>query len=122
MMTTENQTAAPPSIAVGFLCQRSVLGTAMKPKRRASARTKGVSINARTNDAATARNVRGLKGIGVSKLCHKKAPKAQNDSPAPLCTFCASLWLISGGAAASELIINHSFQNPVEPHLRSKTN
>src|SRR5689334_14987534 len=52
-MTTESQIATPPSIAVGFLCQRSVLGTATKPKRRANARTRGVSMSARQNDAAT---------------------------------------------------------------------
>src|SRR5690348_17237705 len=67
MMITESQIAAPPSIAVGFLCHRSVLGTAMKPKRRANARTKGVRTNASKNDAATARSVRGLKGIGVNQ-------------------------------------------------------
>src|SRR6185295_9286630 len=63
VMTTESQIATPPSIAVGFLCQRSVLGTATKPNRRAIARTRGVSMSARQNDAATARSVRGLKGI-----------------------------------------------------------
>src|SRR5215510_7582118 len=77
-MTTESQIATPPSIAVGFLCQRSVLGTATKPKRRATARTSGVSIRARQKEAATARRVRGLNGIGAGKLCHKKAQKAQN--------------------------------------------
>ena len=31
VMTTESQIATPPSMAVGFLCQRSVLGSATKP-------------------------------------------------------------------------------------------
>jgi hypothetical protein len=35
-------------------------------------------MSAKQNDAATARSVRGLKGIGAGKLCHKKAQKAQN--------------------------------------------
>src|SRR5678815_2686869 len=68
VMTTESQIAAPPSMAVGFLCQRSVLGTATKPKRRANARTSGVSISAKQKDAATARSVRGLKGISVPRF------------------------------------------------------
>jgi hypothetical protein len=63
MMTTESQIATPPSMAVGFLCQRSIFGLATKPKRRANARTNGVSMSARQNDAATASSVRGLKGI-----------------------------------------------------------
>src|SRR6185437_8243298 len=62
-MTTESQIATPPSIAVGFLCQRSVFGAATKPKRRAAARTNGVSINAKQKEAATARGVRELKDI-----------------------------------------------------------
>ena len=62
-MTTESQNAVPPSIAVGFLCQRSVFGTATKPKRRAQARTKGVSTSAKQKEAATASSVRGLKDI-----------------------------------------------------------
>jgi hypothetical protein len=33
-------------------------------------------MSAKQNDAATARSVRGLKGIGAGKLCHKKAQKA----------------------------------------------
>src|SRR4026208_1806087 len=65
LMTTESQIAAPPSMAVGFLCQRSILGTATKPRRGAKARTKGVSTSAKQNDAATARSVRGLKGMSV---------------------------------------------------------
>src|SRR5215213_4856149 len=63
VITTESQIAAPPSMAVGFLCHRSVLGTAIKPKRRATALTRGVSISAKQRDAATARSVRGLNGI-----------------------------------------------------------
>src|SRR5215204_2876592 len=63
VITTESQIAAPPSMAVGFLCQRSVLGTAIKPRRRANALTTGVSINAKQRDAAIARSVRGLNGI-----------------------------------------------------------
>src|SRR5688500_16991395 len=66
-MITESEIAAPPSIAVGFLCQRSVFGCATKPKRRASARTKKVRTSAKQKDVATARIVRGLKGIGVTK-------------------------------------------------------
>src|ERR1043165_6391749 len=68
MITTESQIAAPPSMAVGFLCQRSVLGTAINPKRRAKARTSGVSSSAKPNDAATAKRLRGLKGMSVSEI------------------------------------------------------
>ena len=39
--------------AVGFLCQRSVLGRATAPQRRARLRTTGVRQSARTNEAAT---------------------------------------------------------------------
>jgi hypothetical protein len=67
VLITESQIATPPSIAVGFLCQRSVFGCATKPKRRASARTKKVRISAKQKDIATARIVRGLNGIGVKQ-------------------------------------------------------
>jgi hypothetical protein len=52
-------------MAVGFLCHRSVFGTATMPMRRANARTSGVSIVARTNAAAKASSIRGLKGIVI---------------------------------------------------------
>jgi len=39
-------------MAVGRLCQRSVFGRATKPRRRASARTAGVSATANRNDTA----------------------------------------------------------------------
>src|SRR5215208_4777665 len=64
-MTTVSQMAAPPSIAVGFLCHRSIFGTATMPMRRANARTSGVSIVARTNAAAKASSVRGLKDVVI---------------------------------------------------------
>src|SRR5689334_25231357 len=51
-MMTESQMPRPPSMAVGFLCQRSVLGFATMPIRRASARTAGVNAIASTNAAA----------------------------------------------------------------------
>src|SRR6185369_5689327 len=63
LMTTENQMATPPNMAVGFLCQRSVLGLATTPKRRANALTSGVRTRARPKAAATGSSVRGLKGI-----------------------------------------------------------
>src|SRR6476661_10717932 len=71
MMTVSHMTM-PPSIAVGFLCQRSVFGTATMPLRRANARTRGVSNKAKTNEVATATatNIRGLKGIAHrSEFC-----------------------------------------------------
>ncbi len=70
-MATESQIATPPSIAVGFLCQRSVFGTATKPKRRATARTSGVSISAKQKEAATARRVRGLKDMSGKTMPQK---------------------------------------------------
>jgi hypothetical protein len=62
-MTTDNQIATPPSIAVAFLCQRSVFGFATTPNRRAKARTRGVRTKAKTNDAASASMLSGLDGI-----------------------------------------------------------
>src|SRR5262245_55060275 len=64
-MTNVNQIATPPNMAVGFLCQRSIFGTATAPVRRANARTRGVSNRARANEAANTSNVRGLKGIVI---------------------------------------------------------
>src|SRR5688500_1831518 len=66
VMTTESQIAAPPSIAVGFLCQRSIFGFSTESKRRAKVRTSNVSTSAKQNDAATAKSVRGLNGIFVA--------------------------------------------------------
>src|SRR5689334_25312698 len=51
-MMTESQIPRPPSMAVGFLCQRSILGLATMPIRRASARTRGVNATASTNATA----------------------------------------------------------------------
>src|SRR5215213_11506646 len=93
-MATASQIATPPSIAVGFLCQRSVFGTATKPKRRATARTSGVSISAKQKEAATARRVRGLKGITIQAKA--------------LLVFL-------------RLILNDSFEYPVQAHLGTKT-
>src|SRR5947209_7464757 len=53
----------PPSIAVGFLCQRSIFGLATTPQRRASARTVGVNPSASANDSTTGRICIGPKGI-----------------------------------------------------------
>jgi hypothetical protein len=55
--------AAPPIIAVGFLCHRSPRGFATTPKRRASRRTSGVRVAASANDTATVKICRALKGI-----------------------------------------------------------
>ena len=44
----------PPIRAVGFVCQRSALGRATTPKRRASARTVTVRMTASENEAAMA--------------------------------------------------------------------
>src|SRR2546421_9094255 len=55
--------ATPPSIAVGFLCQRSVFGRATTPQRRANARTIGVRISASANDATTGRRSESLSDI-----------------------------------------------------------
>src|ERR1044072_6536498 len=115
-MMTVSQIATPPSIAVGFLCQRSILGLAIKPKRRANARTSGVSMSARQNDAATASSVRGLKGIGVRKLCHKKAQKAQNHSLSFLCFLCLFVALFS----ATDVVVDDSFEDPINVHLSSE--
>src|SRR5215210_7792444 len=95
VMTTESQIATPPSIAVGFLCQRSILGTATKPKRRARARTSGVSTSARQNDAATARSVRGLKGILIIEP--RISQITQNDQSDQSVGFVAKI-LVSSGA------------------------
>ena len=47
---TANQIATPPIIAVGFLCQRSLVGRATKPRRRDIARITGVRARARASD------------------------------------------------------------------------
>src|SRR5678815_2217839 len=60
---TASHIAAPPSIAVGALCQRSVLGFATNPKRRAKVCTSGVRTSASRNELATGRSVRRLKDI-----------------------------------------------------------
>src|SRR4051794_40735517 len=52
--------ATPPSIAVGFECQRSLFGLATAPMRRAKAATSGVNASDAMN-AATAALTRGAK-------------------------------------------------------------
>src|SRR5271166_5482826 len=49
-----------PSRAVGFLCQRSLLGRATTPRRRASARTTGVSTSVPANERTTGRRSMGF--------------------------------------------------------------
>src|SRR3954468_17658460 len=53
MAATVRKIAIPPSMAVGFLCQRSVLGFATAPHRRAKFRTTGVRISESTKAPAT---------------------------------------------------------------------
>src|SRR5437762_2423615 len=55
--TTATKMATPPSIAVGFLCHRSLLGLAITPRRRAAARTTGVRASDTKNAAPPASNV-----------------------------------------------------------------
>src|ERR1700752_4920804 len=50
VITAANQIATPPIMAVGFLCQRSVLGLATNPQRVAKALTTGVSPAASAKD------------------------------------------------------------------------
>src|ERR1043166_4855673 len=59
---TESQMLRPPSIAVGFLCQRSVFGFATTPIRRASARMRGVSATASPNATAGGTNPETFSG------------------------------------------------------------
>src|SRR3982751_6042288 len=69
----------PPSIAVGFLCQRSILGFATTPALRATARTKGVNRSASANDRATVMICRGLKGI-TAKLNPNRIEATNQDT------------------------------------------
>jgi hypothetical protein len=62
-MTTENPIATPPNMAVGCLCQRSILGLATTPNLRANILTTGVRVRAIISEAATASKVRGLNCI-----------------------------------------------------------
>ena len=62
-----SQIATPPSIAVGFLCQRSVFGFATMPERRARARTSGVSASAKLADTAAANRFLKVNGMNGGK-------------------------------------------------------
>ena len=59
-MTTASQMATPPIIAVGFLCQRSVLGLAINPHLRARTLTTGVKATARAKDTKGGINLSGV--------------------------------------------------------------
>ena len=58
--------APPPSRAVGFLCQRSLLGRATTPRRRARARTTGVSTSVPANERTT-----GRRSMGFIKMSYR---------------------------------------------------
>ena len=60
---TASQIATPPIIAVGFLCQRSVLGLATNPSCLAKTLTTGVKATASTNDTTGGINFPGATEI-----------------------------------------------------------
>jgi hypothetical protein len=70
-MTTASQIATPPIIAVGFLCQRSVLGLAINPHLRAKTLTTGVKAAARAKDTKGGINLSGVTGI-MNKSVERK--------------------------------------------------
>ena len=53
-MATAAKIATPPSSAVGRECQRSLLGLATAPTRRAKVRTAGVNVSDNPREAPTA--------------------------------------------------------------------
>src|SRR5437870_13502022 len=63
VVITASQIATPPIIAVGRLCQRSVLGLATNPHRRARLRTTGVKAAARANDTSGTITYDGLIAV-----------------------------------------------------------
>src|SRR6185436_15971711 len=71
-MTTASQIATPPIIAVGFLCQRSVLGVAIKPHLRAKTLTTGVKAAARAKDTKGGIKLSGVPGI-MNKSVERKS-------------------------------------------------
>ena len=65
--------APPPSRAVGFLCQRSLLGCSTTPRRRARARTTGVSTSVPANERTT-----GKRSMGFIKMSYRAERSGAN--------------------------------------------
>jgi len=77
--------ARPPSTGVGFLCQRSSLGTAIHPSRLAARATRGVRTTPITNDKAGHRrwggNCRILSGSPFNEGEYSQQPQRSRQKP-----------------------------------------
>ena len=122
-MTTASQMATPPSMAVGFLCQRSVFGLAtmpIAPGQQAAPRASAPAPELPT--AATARRLSELNGIlrkrDLETVFRLRSVRGKLiDSRHQIKSGRRKAGLIVERRGPAAVKVDHSFQNAVELHF-----